>query len=331
MAQARVLLLAAGMENPSARFRVRQYVPYLEAEGVQVELGELAVPTAQRRRLLTGAGNYDAVLVHRALLRSGDYVCLRRSTSSYVFDVDDAIMFRDSAHRNLYSWQRRLRFRRMARGARLVIAGNNYLKNWAACYHARAVVIPTGIELKDYPICPPGGAPEPIIGWIGTRVNLMYLRTIHGALSQIGHNHPQARLKVVCDAFPDINGIDIIRKPWTLADEPGDARSFHIGIMPLPDDAWTRGKCGLKLLQYMAASVPVVCSPTGANSEIVKHEVNGLYANTEAEWVNCLGRLLNDAALRARLGQAGRATVEARYSIAGNAPRFLAALLEHKG
>ena len=328
MAQTRVLLLAAGLDNPSARFRLLQYVPYLEAQGIQVKLGELAVPTQQRRKLLAGAGDYDAVLVHRALLRFGDYACLRRSARSYVFDVDDAIMFRDSAHRNLNSWSRQVRFRRMVRGTRLVIAGNNYLKAWAERFRARAVVIPTGIELKDYPLVSPGGASEPVIGWIGTRVNLMYLQTIHGALGQVGRNYPHARLKVVCDAFPDIAGIDVVRKLWTLADESADARSFQIGVMPLPDDAWTRGKCGLKLLQYMAASVPVVCSPTGANADIVQHEVNGLYAKTEAEWVHCLERLLKDAVLRQRLGQAGRETVEAHYSVAGNASQFIAALLE---
>ena len=177
-----------------------------------------------------------------------------------------------------------------------------------------------------HPPAPPGGAAAPVIGWIGTRVNLMYLQTLSGALAQVGQGVHRPRLKVVCDAFPDMPGIEIEKKAWALADEPADARSFQIGIMPLPDDAWTRGKCGLKLLQYMAASVPVVCSPVGANCEIVHDGSNGFHARTESEWIDRLELLLGDAALRARLGQAGRDTAEAKYATARNAALFRDAL-----
>ena len=165
---------------------------------------------------------------------------------------------------------------------------------------------PTCIELRDYPPAPPGGAAEAVIGWIGTRVNLMYLDTIRAALGRVGQGINRPRLKVVCDAFPDMSGIEVEKKIWALKDEPGDARSFQIGIMPLPDDVWTRGKCGLKLLQYMAASVPVVCSPVGANCAIVENGVNGFHAVAESEWVDRLERLLANTELRARLGKAGR-------------------------
>ena len=156
----------------------------------------------------------------------------------------------------------------------------------------------------------------------------MYLDTLYGALAQVAQGTYRPSLKVVCDAFPNMPGIEIEKKVWKLADEPNDARSFQIGVMPLPDDEWTRGKCGLKLLQYMAASVPVVCSPVGANCEIVQDGVNGLHARTEAEWIDQLERLMGDAALRARLGQAGRDTVVARYATEQNAPLFKKALFE---
>lgn len=324
---ARVLLLAAGVDSPSFRFRVRQYLPYLKAQSIQATIGDLAVPTQQRRQLLATAGDYDAVLVHRALLRTPDFLALRRHARQYVFDVDDAIMFRDSAHRRMRSWQRMWRFRRMTRHAQTVIAGNEYLKSWSENVSAHTVVIPTCIELEDYPPTPPGGAQEAIIGWIGTRVNLMYLDTIRGALTRVGQGPKRPSLKVVCDEFPDVPGIMVEQKIWALHDESADVRSFQIGIMPLPDDVWTRGKCGLKLLQYMAASVPVICSPVGANCAIVEDGVNGFYANTEAEWVDRLERLLADAQLRARMGRAGRETVQARYAVANNAPRFIETLL----
>jgi glycosyltransferase involved in cell wall biosynthesis len=324
----RVLFLAAGVNSPSFRFRIRQYLPYLKAENIQAEIGELAVAPAQRRQWLHQAANYDAVLVHRALLSWPEHRLLRRHAPSYVFEFDDAILFRDSAHRNLRSWRRRLRFQRMVRAAHRVIAGNAYLQTWAERDNTRTIVIPTTIELADYPLAPPGGVQTPVIGWIGTRVNLMYLDTLYGALAQVARGTCHPRLKVVCDAFPDMPGIEIEKKVWKLADEPADARSFQVGIMPLPEDDWTRGKCGLKLLQYMAASVPVVCSPVGANCEIVQDGINGLYARTEAEWIDRLERLLGDAPLRARLGQAGRDTIEKKYSTAHNAPLFRDALFD---
>ena len=121
--------------------------------------------------------------------------------------------------------------------------------------------------------------------------------------------------------------IAVEKKIWRLAEEADDVRSFQIGIiMPLPDDSWARGKCALKLLQYMAAAVPVVCSPVGVNQKIVQDGVNGFTATTEAEWINRLQRLLEDAKLRARLGQAGRKTVEAEYAVSVNAPKFIKAL-----
>ena len=323
MPSQRVLFLAAGVDSPSFRFRIRQYLPYLQARDIQADIGELAVPTAQRRQLLMRAGDYDRVVVHRALLRWPEHRLLQRHAPGYVFEFDDAILFRDSAHRSLRSWRRRMLFERMARGAYRVIAGNAYLQARAEDYNTRTVVIPTTIELNHYPLVPSGGAQAPIVGWIGTRVNLMYLTSLAGVFAQVAQATPSLRLKVVCDAFPDMPGVTIEKKVWALADEAADARSFQIGIMPLPDDAWTRGKCGLKLLQYMAASVPVVCSPVGANCDIVQDGVNGLYARSEAEWVDRLNLLLHDFRLRARLGQAGRETVAARYSTAGNAPLFI--------
>ena len=323
---ARILMLAAGVDSPSVRFRLRQYLPYLQAQGIQAAIGELSVPHAQRRALLARCGEYDVVLVHRALLRTWDYWLLQHYARSYVFDFDDAIMFRDSARRQQRSWPRLLRFRRMARGARTVIAGNAYLKTWAVRVNARTVVVPTSIELNDYPAVPSHSANGPIIGWIGTRVNLMYLETLRGVFAQLGRSPHNPRLKVVCDAFPTMPGIEVIPKVWTLAEESADVSSFQIGIMPLPDDIWTRGKCGLKLLQYMAASLPVVCSPVGVNGIIVQDGKNGFHACSEMEWSGRLETLLGDADLRAQMGQAGRATVEAHYSVAGNVERFVQAL-----
>lgn len=324
----RVLFMAAGIDSPSFRFRMRQFIPYIEKAGIAVESAELAVGTGERRRILRRAADFDAVLVHRALLSPLEHWLLKRHARRYLYDFDDAIMFRDSAARNMRSMRRMARFRRMVRGADTVIAGNAYLQSWAEPIQPKTTILPTSIELDHYPSFSATGVDEPIIGWIGTRVNLMYLQPIHSALAQVGQTRYGAhqmvpRLKIVCDAFPEIPGVQVDKKAWRLEEEPADVSSFQVGIMPLPDDIWTRGKCGLKLLQYMAAGVPVVCSPVGTNRVIVAHEENGLTATSSEEWAAALHRLLSDGTLRARLRSAGRATVEQRYSMRVNAPKMI--------
>jgi len=328
----RVLFLASGLDSASFRFRVLQYLPYLRERGAHVVCADLAAAPGERRRLFADAasGAYDAVVVHRALLRWPDYLRLRRSVADYVFDFDDAILFRDSARRNPHSWQRRMRFRRMVGGARRVIAGNAYLADLAARYAAphRVTVIPTTVDPGEYPAAEEDGGPaEPIIGWIGTRSNLMYLEAVAPALARVARRGgPRPRLKLVCDGFVDVPGIEVIRKPWSRRDEAADLRSFQVGIMPLPDDPWTRGKCACKILQYFAAGVPVVCSPVGANAEVVEEGRNGYFARTEDEWASRIEALLADGEKRRRFGKAGWETVEKRYSVRANLDGFLAAL-----
>lgn len=329
MQSKRVLFLASGLDEASCRFRFGQYLPHLRARGIECVSIDLAVPAALRRAIWKSARDYDQVFVHRALLRLPDWIALRRYARRYVFDFDDAIMMRDSSRRKQRSWQRRLRFALMTRGAQRVIAGNDYLAAWAAPYNRRVAVIPTTIELADYP--PLSSAKdekdELIIGWIGTRANLMYLRTIVPALSRIAQKFPRVKLKIVADDFLDVPGMEVIRKPWALADEVADVGSFDIGIMPLPDDAWTRGKCALKILQGFAASVPVVCSPVGANRDVMNHDVEGYFAQSQDEWVARLEELLLDSQKRRRMGQAGRRAIEEKYSVAANVEQFAQTLI----
>lgn len=323
----RVLCLVYGREAASCRFRIRQFVPCLSARGIRLEIEDLAVPRPQRRRVLASASEYDLVLVHRVLPRLLGDDGFRRRVKNYVFDFDDAILFRDSGDkRGFHSWQRRLRFRRMVRGARGVIAGNDYLAAWARRDSPNVTVIPTCVELSDYPKQTALTEKSPALGWIGTRANLMYLEAIGPSLSRVGRGPRRPSLKIVSDAFLEIPGLEVIRKPWALAEEADDVMSFGVGVMPLPDDPWTRGKCALKILQYMAGGVAVVCSPVGVNRQIVRDGENGYFARTPDEWVARLEELLADKEARARFARAGRETVERGYSVEAQAGR-LAALL----
>jgi len=313
----RVLFLVAGVGEASCRFRVLQYLPHLQRRGIATHVADLHVPLGRRWRLLLSAAEYDVVCVHRVLLTAIEQRWLQRVAPRYIFDFDDAIMFRDSKRQRFVSWQRRHRFARMVAGAHRVIAGNRYLADAALRYTDRVTVIPTAIDLTPYPD-PPHRSRDPVIGWIGTSVNLMYLRRIVPALVRLTQARPDITLKVVADDFLDHPGLHVTKKRWSLEDEVVDLMSFQVGIMPLPDDPWTRGKCAVKILQYFAAAVPVVCSPVGTNLDVVEHGRSGYFAATAEEWVTYLSELLGNEERCKQFGAAGRETVRQRYSIDAN-------------
>lgn len=321
----RVLFLVADLRLVSCRFRVWQWLPHLRRRGVEATVVDLHAPWRQRRAAIAQAAGYDAVVVHRALLRWSEVRLLCRVAPRYIFDFDDALMFRDSAARRHDSWQRQFRFARMVRHAGHVVAGNTYLARQAARYQPHVTVIPTPIDLAQYPSSTEH-AREPVVGWMGTRINLMYLQPLAAALGRLAGVYPEVRVKIVSDGVPVLPGVPVIAKQWSAGDELDDLHSFRVGIMPLPDDPWTRGKCALKLLQYMAAGVPVVCSPVGANTDIVDDGHNGYFARSDDEWVRRIGALLDDPARCRELGAAGRRTVAERYSVTAQLDRFLSVL-----
>lgn len=323
----RLLFLGSGLHNASWRFRIAQYLPHLRERGLAVVGGELHCAWPERLRLLRSAASYDAVCIHRALLPPLELAWLRRAAPRYAFDFDDAIMFRDSSAARMHSPRRERRVRRMLRGATAVLAGNGYLAEWASRHCSRVLLLPTTVDLGAYPLAPPPDGP-PVIGWIGTHSTLPYLAARLPALARLAARRPDLTVRVVSDGT--IRGADLplINVPWSLAGEIDELRRFHVGIMPLPDDVWTRGKCAVKILQYFAAGVPVVCSPVGAARDIVEHGRNGFFADSDEEWAAHLEALLADATLRRRMGAAGRALVEAKYSVQSGIPQLLAALLD---
>jgi glycosyltransferase involved in cell wall biosynthesis len=320
-----VLFLVADPEGPSARFRVLQYAQRLRALGVAVEVETLASSLRARLRAIAKAARFRTVVVQRVLLTPPEWWLLRLAAPDYLYDFDDAILFRDSASGRFDSRQRRARFRRMVGGASRVIAGNDYLAGLARRYQADVTVIPTAIDLAPYdaPIEP---SDEPAICWIGTAVNLMYLRPLLSVLAKLRVRGSGVKLKIVSDGFVQHAGLEVVCKRWNLQDEARDIMSCQVGIMPLPDDPWTRGKCALKILQYFAARRPVVCSPVGSNLSVVEQGRSGYFASAADEWRARLEELLADAEKRRAFGRCGRETVESRYSVEENFAKLRAAL-----
>ncbi|MCJ7665015.1 MAG: glycosyltransferase [Desulfobacterales bacterium] len=166
------------------------------------------------------------------------------------------------------------------------------------------------------------------IGWIGSRSTLPYLDHIKGVFEELGERYGYIELKVICDIFFDCEKIPLIKKMWGEKEAIADLKSLDIGVMPLSDDPWSRGKCGLKILQYYGVGVPVVCTPVGVNRDVVQDGINGFWAMTHEEWIEKLSLLIEDPSLRQKMGLYGRELVRESYSLQGCAPRVYGVLAD---
>jgi glycosyltransferase involved in cell wall biosynthesis len=333
--------------NPSQRFRMEQWAPLLRERGVEVTFkpfesrGLNAVlykpgRTAEKLRLVTRAlarrfgdvreaRRYDAVYILREAALLGPPLFERfvaRSGVPFIFDFDDAVFVPYVSPSNGYLSYLKFpgKTRSICRLAAHVMAGNAYLADYARAVNPNVTVVPTTIDTDKYTVEPRGENDPPVIGWSGSYSTAQHLDTLRSALQKLAQRE-RFRLRVIGAPGFKIDGVDVEAMPWRAETEVEDLRVIDVGIMPLPDDKWSRGKCGLKALQYMALGVPTVCSPVGVNSEIIRDGENGMLASTDEEWVERLSRLLRSRELRAGLGRAGRATVEEQYSARVQAPR----------
>jgi glycosyltransferase involved in cell wall biosynthesis len=279
--------------------------------------------------VLSSASDYDAVVVYREASLLGPAIferMLAKAGVRMILDFDDAIWMRGPASANgVFS---RLAFRSktatICRLASSVVVGNRYLANYASRYSEHVTVIPSTVDLNQSLIQPESPMDGPLtVVWIGSPSSMPYLELVRNALMRFGQRR-ETVLRVICSRpfQPPIPGVRTEFIPWNAQDEAIKLGQSQIGIMPLPDNEFTRGKCGLKALQYMAVGRPVIASPVGVNSEIITHGSNGLLASTDDEWITALEALAASPGLRARLGREGRRTVERRFSAEVGAAAF---------
>ena len=335
--------------NPSQRFRIEQWEPLLRSRGVEVtfrpfespelhavlykpgmvgqKLRHVARAFARRTSDLRGVSEFDAAYVVREMALLGPPLFerwLAHSGIPFIFDFDDAVFVPYVSPANGYLSYLKFpgKTRTICRLAAHVIAGNAYLADYARRVNPYVTIVPTTIDTEKYAVEEREASDPPIIGWSGSYSTAQHLDTLRPALQRLARSE-RFRLLVIGVAGYRIEGVDVEAIPWRAETEVTDLRRMDVGVMPLPDEPWSRGKCGLKALQYMALGVPAVCSPVGVNSEIISDGENGCLAATEDEWVEKLTRLLRSAEERRRLGRAGRASVEAHYSAQSQAPRVL--------
>ena len=345
----RVLLLSRyGRLGSSSRLRSLQYLPYLEAHGFEIEVHSL-LDDQYVRRLNSGnrqsAGRIASAYIARAsrivLRRRWDLVWiereafpwvpaslelawLRQCEVPYVLEMDDAVYLRYSDHSSrLVRAALDAKIDRLMRDAELVIGGSECIAERAIGAGARWVErLPTVVDLARY--SSQLGAPRPglTIGWIGSPTTAPFLNLVAEPLRRLCDRYNDIRLVVVGANAPPMHGVLVACKEWSEHTEADDVGEFDVGIMPLPDSPFARGKCGHKLIQYMACGKPVVASPVGENNVIVTAGVNGLLAGSCKEWVDQIDLLYRDPALRFRLGAAGRKMVEEHFSLQVTAPRL---------
>ena len=320
-------------KTASTRYRVLAHRDALEAAGfatdVQLQkeprwkLGRLPLRLAELIADAWGPLSADLLFIHRRTYPPLFARRQRRPDVPLVFDFDDALYLPPpSAPQDSLSKSRYLRnFEATAAAARLVLCGNAELARHVP--HERVEILPTPLDCRRF--CPTHLEPpaESVVGWVGHSDNLPFLEALAGPLREVARRHPRFRLVVVADRPPVLGGIPVEFRRWTLKNEVSCFSDMAVGLMPLEDTPWTRAKCAFKLLQYMALGIPAIGSPVGMNREVVENESNGLLASTPDDWVRAVDRLLGDGSLRRRLAEAGRRTVEDRFSLDIVSPKLV--------
>lgn len=339
---------------PGQRFRFEQYLNLITNRGHVVKYYSFLSPDAYAQfynrayipkfiSLLSGflrtlghvvkSIHADFVFIFREVTLGGppifEFILARVFRKKIIYDFDDAIWLTDNQNESRFErwWRWRKKVGQICRWSHRISCGNNYLAEYARQFNASVVVNPTTIDTENLHnpalVKVEKRSDRIVIGWTGSHSTLKYLEQILPVLQQTEREFDQVEFLVIANRDPKLPLQRYSFLSWSKHTEAEDLARMDIGIMPLPDDEWTRGKCGFKALQYMAMEIPCIASPVGVNTEIIEHGKNGFLATTHMEWKEFLALLINDESLRRKIGKAGRETVLNRYSVKANSGLFL--------
>lgn len=347
-----LFLTRYGRQGASSRLRTYQYIPSLRSVSIEYVISplfndsmlmykyqnsgynllDLLLAFGRRIYALLKANKFDVIWIEKEALPwfpvHLEKFLLRKAR--YVLDYDDAVFHNYDKHR--LRWVRLLLGRRidtLMANAKLVIAGNRYLADRAISASAsRVEIMPSVVDLVRYaPKQSYNYVTKPVIVWIGSPSSIQYLLDLAAPLEVLSSRHLYT-LRVIGGGSITIPGVDVVSLPWSEDTEAALISECDVGIMPLRDTPWEQGKCAYKLIQYMACGLPTVASPIGVNNEVVVEGETGFFADTPTGWLEQLDKLLSDADLRHRLGQAGRQRVESKYCLQHTATRLVHLLIE---
>lgn len=349
----KILIIADHRLNrsPSQRYRFEQYLDFFKSKGFDWELSEIITQKDDvvfygpgeylqkawilfksifiRLRDLSRAKKFDVIFIQREALLLGSSYFEKHfyKKNKVIFDFDDSIWLLDTSPENkkFEFLKNPEKTKTNIKHANWVIAGNSFLANYAKQFNSNTVIIPTTID-TDFHIPKPElrNKDKVIIGWSGSISTLKHFEIAIPALKEIQKKYPgKTEIQVIGQGSYTHPDISIISKNWSAGTEVNDLNYFDIGIMPLPNDEWVKGKCGLKGLSYMACGIPTIMSNVGVNPEIIRNGENGFLASTPREWVDCLSQLIENPDLRHTMGTAGRQTVVKNYSVNANKDKYL--------
>ena len=306
----KLLVLTNNPKRASFRQRIEVYLDTLRTNDIECKVAKLPGGSLARRKLFKRAGQFDGVFLQKKCLNLYDAAWLRQYSKKIIYDLDDAIMYSPKTPGSDRSSHFRL-FRRTAKLADVVIAGNSYLAEHAQRFNTNVKILPTGLDTKAYKVKIKPKIDDKIrLVWIGSKSTLCYLMEIKSALEEIGSRLDNVVLRIICDDFFGLQNMEVEKCWWSLERQAVDLAISDIGLAPLPDNRFTRGKCGFKILQYEAAYLPIITSPVGVNAEYVRNGVTGYHAPNIPQWVDRITELIDNIKLRKQMADAGRAQAE---------------------
>lgn len=311
----KVLFIIQDEKLPSSRIRIINLLPELEKEGINADVVKYPRGSLEKIRLIKMCNQFDMTFLQKKLLSPIDAVLLRKYARKLIFDFDDAIYYRHDEHRTVKSRSRYLKFKFLVSKVDLVVAGNRILADYASRFNRNVVVIPSAVETRNIPLKDyQKQCDKTIIGWVGGEVNLPHLGLLTPVLRKLSLDH-RIQLRILSSRGLEIPSIDVNFVPWSADTQENEIALFDIGVMPLPNNKYTEGKCGYKVLQYMAASVPPVCSDVGINRDIIEDGKDGFVISSIDMFYGAIKTLIEDKALRQNMGTKAREKVEGRFSI----------------
>lgn len=346
-----VLCLHRPNRSPSQRFRIEEFLPYLEKHGYSfdysyllnekddrifyrpghaVQKGLIVMRSIWKRwRNVLNAGQYDLAFVQREAFMLGTSWFEKKVSAKIplIFDFDDAIWMQNvsEANKSLSFLKNANKTSDIISHSAMIFAGNQYLADYARGFNKNVFIVPSTIDTDIYkPPVKPAGQQQVCIGWSGSFSTVQHFATAIPALKKIKDKYGEGvRFKIIGDPNYYCEELDTKGVKWAAATEVQDLYDIDIGIMPLPDDEWAKGKCGMKGLQYMGVGIPTLMSPVGVNTQIITDGVNGYLPSSEEEWVNRLSQLIENEQLRNTIGNAGRETIVKKYSVDAWKTRYL--------
>jgi glycosyltransferase involved in cell wall biosynthesis len=314
----KVLALIESADHVCYRYRLNALAWALAQEGLLLDALPIQKGFGRISTLLAG-NRADLVILQRKLLPAWQLAILRQNAKCLVYDIDDALFRRDTfSHRKQQSHGRLSRFRGIVRAADAVLAGNDYLTQFASAFAdpSRVHFVPTCVDPSWYPRASHRRTGSWVrLGWIGQRCMLPSLDAMEERFTAVRCRLPDVSLRVISDALPQITALRTELRPWSSATEAAELAATDIGISWLCDDLWNLGKCGLKVLQYMASGLPVVANSVGVHRKLIVHGRTGFLADTPDEWAEAVSLLAENPSLRHRMGTAARQSVETDYNV----------------